>query len=65
MEIIVIWIYSTRKRYSNMCSLVSFGSSEHGAYGYHSIEIASICSVEYFQTMDKASYDVLQVFHNE
>ena len=65
MEIIVIWIYSTRKRYPNMCSLFSFGSSENGAYGHHWVEIASICSVKYFQTMDKALYDVLQVFHNE
>jgi hypothetical protein len=28
MEIIVIWIYSTGNRYSNLLSLVSFGSSE-------------------------------------
>ena len=35
------------------------------SYGHQWIAIAPIGSVKYFQTMNKTSYDVIQVYHNE
>ena len=34
------------------------------SYGHQWIAIAPIGSVKYFQTMNKTSYDVIQVYHN-